>query len=160
MNDPRRHWLIRVYPAAWRRRYGDELDELLSEGSSWRDLLDVAWAGLAERLSPSVTSEAKTMMSGDIAVLARKPSAFAPIAMSLAALVSVLVTVSIWGGHRQPDEGAAAHIWQILIVGQLPFFAWFAWSSLRLAPKAGIAILALQAAAFGIALLPVWLLGL
>jgi hypothetical protein len=47
----------------------------------------------------------------------KKPSAFLPLAMSFAALATVLVHVAIFGVARQADEGAAAHIWQILMAG-------------------------------------------
>jgi hypothetical protein len=48
--------LLRVYPASWRARYGDELATLLEEldggeRRSWRTRLDVIRAGLAERAS-------------------------------------------------------------------------------------------------------------
>jgi hypothetical protein len=51
-------WLVRAFPRGWRNRYGDQLTDLLHEieketgrvGVS--DRLDVARAGLAERLVP------------------------------------------------------------------------------------------------------------
>jgi hypothetical protein len=47
--------LLRFYPSAWRRRYGEELKELIVEASdpggvSWRTRLDVAIAGSRERV--------------------------------------------------------------------------------------------------------------
>ena len=47
--------LLRVYPSAWRARYGDELANLLEEigggaRMSWRVRLDVVRAGVAERV--------------------------------------------------------------------------------------------------------------
>lgn len=47
--------LLRVYPASWRTRYGDELATLIEElegggRMSWRTRVDVVRAGLAERL--------------------------------------------------------------------------------------------------------------
>jgi hypothetical protein len=47
--------LLRFYPSAWRRRYGEELKELIVEASerggvSWRTRLDVALAGSRERV--------------------------------------------------------------------------------------------------------------
>lgn len=98
--------------------------------------------------------------SGSIAVLVRKPSAIAPIIMSLGALGVVLVAIAVAGAKRQPDEGAAAHIWQLLLAGQLPILGWFALHWLRRDLKAGLAVTGLQIAAFAAALLPVWLLGL
>ncbi|HET7636909.1 MAG TPA: hypothetical protein VFK93_04445 [Candidatus Limnocylindria bacterium] len=45
------HLLIRVYPAAWRRRYGAELEELLDgEPSSMRSALDLLRGAAAVRL--------------------------------------------------------------------------------------------------------------
>lgn len=47
--------LLRFYPPAWRRRYGEELKELIVEASerggvSWRTRLDVALSGSRERV--------------------------------------------------------------------------------------------------------------
>src|SRR5690349_1596972 len=50
MKTHRHHWLTRLYPPSWRRRYGDEMDELLSHGCGWRVAVDVAKAAMVERL--------------------------------------------------------------------------------------------------------------
>jgi hypothetical protein len=43
--------ILRVYPPAWRARYGDELATLIEElGGGWRVRLDVVRGGLAERV--------------------------------------------------------------------------------------------------------------
>ena len=63
--------------------------------------------------------------------LARKPSALVPLAMSTAALLLVVGVVSFYGVVRDPDEGTAAHVWQLLMLGQFPFLAWFAIKWLR-----------------------------
>ena len=99
-------------------------------------------------------------LAGGIAILARKPSAIAPVVMSVSALVVVLVAIAVAGTKPQPDEGAAAHIWQLLIAGQLPFLGWFALHWLRRDFKAGLVVLGIQTAAMLAALLPVWMLGL
>jgi len=50
-------------------------------------------------------------------------TAIIPVIMSLLALAVVLAVVTTgWERHLQ-DEGAAAHIFQLLIVGQVPFLA-------------------------------------
>ena len=92
----------------------------------------------------------------------RRPSAFLPVAMSLAAVATVAVALAVFGfdGIRQPDEGAAAHIWQLLMAGQVPIVAFFAIKWLPRAPKEAVAILALQAGAGLAALAPVFLLDL
>jgi len=40
----------------------------------------------------------------------KHPSAFLPVAMSVGALVTVLVFLALHGPAPQPDEGAAAHL--------------------------------------------------
>jgi len=89
----------------------------------------------------------------------KEPSGFLPIAMSVGALAMVVLHVALVGTARQPDEGAAAHLWQLLMAGQLPFIAWFALKWLPRSPKQALPILALQAAAALAALAPVFLLG-
>jgi hypothetical protein len=85
-----------------------------------------------------------------------KPSAWVPIAMSLAALVTVLGRIIVFGATREPDEGAAAHLFQLLIAGQLPVIAFFAIKWLQRTPKKALVVLVLQASAVIAALLPVW----
>ena len=97
---------------------------------------------------------------GTIAILARKPSAIAPIIMSVGALAVVLIAVMTGGVKPRPDEYAAAHIWQLLMVGQLPFLGWFALRWVRRDFRSAVPVVVLQILAFGLALLPVWLLGL
>lgn len=162
MSGHRQHWLIRLYPPAWRRRYGEEMDELLSDGCGWRDVLDVAKSAASERLLYPKGRGAETMRTypASVAVLVRKPSAFTPIIMSFAALGVVLVAIAIGAAKPEPDENAGAHIWQILMAGQLPFLGWFAVRWLTSDFKAALPIIALQIVAFAAALLPVWLLGL
>ena len=89
----------------------------------------------------------------------RKPSAFLPVTMSLAALTTVLVYVVRFGVARQPDEGTAAHLWQLLMVAQVPIIAFFAVRWLPEAPKQALPVLALQVAAALAAAAPVFFLG-
>ena len=89
-----------------------------------------------------------------------RPSAFAPMAMSGVALGLVLVSVYWLGAVRQTDEGAVAHLWQLLVAGQLPVVAFFALKWLPRMPRPALAVLAVQALALLAALSPVYLLGL
>ena len=95
----------------------------------------------------------------DASVL-KRPSAWIPVALSLAALTLVLVHVAIYGVGRQSDEGATAHLFQILMVVQLPIIAFFAIRWLPASPSRGVRILLLQIAAILAALSPVYLLHL
>lgn len=90
----------------------------------------------------------------------RHPTAWVPVAMSLAALAVVLVHVALFGAAREADEGTAAHLWQLLIAGQLPVVAFFAARWLPRSPSQALPVLALQAGAGVAALSPVYLLGL
>ena len=91
--------------------------------------------------------------------LLRKPSAFLPVAMSLAALATVLVYLVRFGVARQPDEGTSAHLWQLLMAAQVPIIAFFAVRWLPEAPRQALPVLALQVGAALAAAAPVLLLG-
>jgi DNA-binding CsgD family transcriptional regulator len=88
----------------------------------------------------------------------KNPSAFLPLAMSFCALATVLIYVAMFGAARQPDEGTAAHIWQILMAAQIPIIMFFAIKWLPRAPKQTLLVLALQGAAGLMAAAPVYLL--
>ena len=93
-------------------------------------------------------------------VLLKQPSALLPVAMSAAALVLVLVSVALFGAAREADEGASAHLWQLLVAGQLPVVAFFAIRWLPRAPRSAFPVLAVQALALLAASAPVYLLHL
>jgi hypothetical protein len=87
-------------------------------------------------------------------------SAIVPIVLSLMAFgVLIVALLTGWERHYtvngRPDEGAVAHIFQLLIVAQAPFILAFIatadWK--RVLRVAGV--IALQAAALALALAPV-----
>jgi hypothetical protein len=80
--------------------------------------------------------------------------------MSLAALSLVLGQIAIYGGARQADEGAAAHLWQLLMAGQIPVIAFFAIKWLPRTPGPALLVLGLQAVAVLAAAAPVFILNL
>jgi hypothetical protein len=88
--------------------------------------------------------------------LLKRPAAVLPVAMSLAALSIVVAYAWIFGTARQADEGTAAHLWQILVGGQLPVIAFFAFKWLPVRTKQAIIVLAIQFAAALAAMFPVW----
>ena len=65
---------------------------------------------------------------------------------------------SVAGTAPQADEGAAAHIWQLLMILELPLVAVFAIRWLPEAPRQAVLVLGLQLLAIGGALAPVALL--
>ena len=95
-----------------------------------------------------------------MSALMKHPSAFIPVAMSLAALAIVLGHVTTFGAAREADEGAAAHLWQLLMAGQLPIMGFFTLRWLAQMPKQALQVLALQIVAALAALAPVYFLNL
>ena len=95
----------------------------------------------------------------------RLPSAFIPVAMSLAAL-AVLLCALVYGLIinkplvREADEGAIAHIWQLLMAGQLPVLVYFVTKRLPRAPKPALGVLALQLVSALASMSPVYFLHL
>jgi len=157
MNVTLARLLTRLYPRAWRERYGAEFDALLVDGQGGlRASTDVVWSALCERMHPTQGGK----MDRDprsFGAIVRHPSALIPMAMSLIALMLVLGPIAIYGPPvREPDEGAMAHLWQILMAGQLPVLAFFAIKWLPRAPKSTLAVLALQAGAVLAAMAPVF----
>jgi hypothetical protein len=92
-------------------------------------------------------------------LLGKKASALVPIGMSLIALVLVVVQVSIRGMSPERDEGAVAHLYQLLVVGQMPVIAFFGVRWLPRAPVQGLRVVAAQAFALAAALVPVYMMG-
>ncbi len=156
-------WLLRLYPRAWRARYGEEIEELLcSSRGDFRTIIDVLHAAVRERCS-SATQPGLVMRAtpGSILALSSQPSAFVPMAMSIAAFVVVLSAVAgIGAPPPHADEGAAAHIWQLLMLCQVPEIVWFACKWLRRAPRQTVWVLGIQLALALGAMLPVYLLRL
>jgi hypothetical protein len=88
----------------------------------------------------------------------KHPSAFLPVAMSLGALATVLVVVALYGTAPQADEGAAAHLWQLLMAAQVPIILFFAIKWLPRSPRQAVPVLGLQVGAALAAMAPVFLL--
>jgi hypothetical protein len=158
--------LTRLYPHPWRERYGEEFEAFLQTGQGGlRTSVNVVWSALWEHIVPTQGGNMDPNPNSFRAIL-KHPSAFLPLAMSLTAL-GVLFGAAIYGilhgAHgiiRQPDEGTAAHLWQLLMAGQLPVLLFFAIKWLPRAPKQTLGVLALQAGAALASMAPVFFLGL
>ena len=90
--------------------------------------------------------------------LLKHPSAFLPVAMSLCALATIFIFIALHGTAPQQDEGAAAHIWQLLMAAQAPIVLFFAIKWVPQSPRQAVPILALQVIAALAAMAPVFLL--
>ncbi len=110
-----------------------------------------------------LSSRAGGDVGGGFGAVTRQASAFLPLIMSAAALLAVLGHVAVYGAVgavREADEGATAHIWQILIAGQVPVMAYFLFRWLRRAPRQTLGVFALQAGAALANVAAVFFLGL
>jgi hypothetical protein len=147
--------LIRLYPRAWRDRYAEEFAALLEANpGSLSTTANIAWSALKERIFPTKGGN-MDRNPGSFRAVVRHPSALIPIAMSLTALALVLGHIAIYGHAREADEGATAHLWQILMAAQLPVLLFFAIKWLPRAFRPALGVLALQAGAVLSAMAPV-----
>ncbi len=95
-----------------------------------------------------------------VRALLRQPAGYLPLAMSVGALAMIAWFVAVHGVVRQPDEGAQAHLWQLLVAGQVPLIGWFAFRWLPSAGRQAVVVLAIQAVALALlAVAPLWALG-
>jgi hypothetical protein len=102
------------------------------------------------RMNAVISPHPEASMDDATLTFLRKPSALVPLLVSLAALALVLVHAALYGIVHEADEGAAAHIWQILIVfdGILAFaFAVHWWNRARRQTLLVLALLAATTAA-------------
>jgi hypothetical protein len=157
MNPRIARLLTLLYPRGWRERYGAEFEALLlDEKSGLGTALNVIWAALKERVFPTQGGR----MNPSLGSVIRHPSAFVPLAMSLSALAMVIGYVSLYGVPHQSDEGTVAHLWQLLMAGQVPVIAFFAIKWLPRAPRPTLCVLGMQAGAVLASMAPVFFLGL
>ena len=77
--------------------------------------------------------------------LLKQPSAFMPIILSLAGLALVLVHAARYGVVHEADEGTSAHIFQLLMLAQVPVIIFFAFKWLSREPRQAMLVLALHA---------------
>jgi len=90
----------------------------------------------------------------------RHPSAFIPLLMSVAAFTILAAHVLIFGTGHEADEGTSAHLFQLLMVAQVPLVPYFALTSPQRSPDRVLLVLGAQLLAAAGALAPVAVLGL
>jgi hypothetical protein len=108
---------VRVMPAGrapWATAMQNEMSLIDSDRDALRWAIGCLFANLAERISHEYGGTMNRQKINNL-------SAVIPVVMSTLALLTVLtVIITGWERHTK-DEGAAAHIFQILIAAQLPF---------------------------------------
>jgi hypothetical protein len=158
------HLLTCLYPRRWRERYGAEFEAFLLDGKenidgNVRIAANVVCSAFRERIFPTQGGNMDPNPNSFRAIV-RQPSAFVPMAMSLTGMALVVGHVAIYGIVREADEGATAHIWQLLMGLQLPVLVFFAVKWLPRAPKPTLGVLALQAGAALASMAPVFFFNL
>jgi hypothetical protein len=142
-------WLLRVARRILPASQGEWADAMEAEAAAISDDYEaLRWA-----IGCVLASEAMQLWA-----LLRRPSAFVPLMMSLAAITMVLVHAALFGIVHEPDEGTPAHVFQLLMMAQLPIIAIFILRRVTSAPRATIEIVGLQIVAAGCAVLSVLLL--
>ena len=166
MSGGRLPWLVRLYPAAWRERYGAELAEILEHESGPRMAFDVIRAAAVERLFNRSGLGERRMQTyrGSVIAMAKHPSGYMPLLLSVCAIALLGIYLAVYGaGSARPgidvhDEGPAAHVYQLLIGAQLLIIPWFSlrWGWREF--KAGATLVALQVLAILASFGPLWLI--
>jgi hypothetical protein len=157
--------MTRIYPRNWRERYGDEFEALLQEmGGGISTAFNVLCSAIGEHIFPTQGGNMNPEPLS-FGAITRRPSAFVPLAMSITALTMLACVLTYDVIHtgsivREAGEGTVAHLWQILMAGQLPIIGFFAIKWLPRAPKPTLYVLALQAGAVLASMAPVFFLNL
>lgn len=164
MNKRLARILVGLYPREWKERYGREFMTLLEEEpeDAWI-VFNAVRSACYERLLPTVGSGAiVSTYPQSVKAMAKLPSAYIPIVMSMASLALVVAGILVYGVSelRQTGEGAIAHTWQLLMVVQIPVLLFFVVRWMPRARKRAAPILLLQGLMFVAAYLPVYLLRL
>lgn len=111
---------LRLYPSAWRARYGDELAALVEESEPrGMDLLDLALVGIGLRVSSLRTSDGGFSMI--IGPAHRHPTAFAVGAMALMLPTVAFVALSLLG-HELGLTGIAERVDPVISFVTAPRF--------------------------------------
>jgi hypothetical protein len=78
--------------------------------------------------------------------LLKRPSAFLPIGMSATVLALIAIHIARFGAAHEADEGAEAHLFQLLMPAQLPIVLFFAARWLPIERRPALEVLTLQIA--------------
>jgi hypothetical protein len=163
---PTRSAAIDGYAAAWITGQEKKIDGgvAILKYANLDRLIDSLWSTIREHVIP-IPGGKMEQGTNSFGIMMRRPSAYLPVAMSLAALAMVLGALIVGlarGGAiaRDPDEGAIAHLFQLLMTVQWPITLFFAVKWLRRAPRPTLRVLGLQAVAWLAGCAPVYFLHL
>jgi hypothetical protein len=160
-------WLIRLYPASWRERYGEEFMALLqSRPPTRRDRLDIVRGAIDARIHPQRLHELPPRVASGVDRL------LALAAVAVGALLTVWAGIIIvaeprWGTGSQLDDGLIAASYSAGFIGIVIAMAVLVGIAYRYADELGRAgvvgalvaaaaflMILGQASALGVLLLP------
>lgn len=142
--------------ADWAHAMRNELEHIEGDFAALRWAMGCVMASYVEKGGAKMDLQISSFR-----MMVKKPSAFVPMAMSLTALGLVAAAYALGQTRQpQPDEGTLAHLWQLLMAGQLPVLAFFLIKWLPRAPRHALYVLGLQITAVLAAMAPVYLLHL
>lgn len=128
----RARWLVALYPARWRARYGDELEALLDEEpATIASVVDVIHGALAAHAAASTT--------GDPTMRTRTP-AFASILAVLLVLPALTFLASALIRDLQPPQYQPARAAEVVFDAFAALPASAIWLLLCLAPLVAVAL--------------------
>lgn len=117
-------WLLRLYPRAWRERYGDEFLALIEDaGLSARQLCDLLGGALDARLRPQVPALKPSPSSSVLALSSERLEQVRPVARQLAGRGDMGTPLSRRTFLRNTVLGSVAVVGLQLAGGALAF-AW------------------------------------
>ncbi len=87
-----------------------------------------------------------------IGTLLRKPTGYLPLVTAVTATALMVGHLAIYGTIAQPDEGAAAHVFQFLVLAELPLIGLFGARWIPDSPRPALRVMAFQ---FVCAMVPV-----
>jgi hypothetical protein len=74
------------------------------------------------------------------------PTGLLPIGLSLGALLIVFMHIAFYGPAPEPEGGATAHVWQLIMAAQIPALGLFAAKWFRQARQPALQVLKLHGA--------------
>jgi len=132
----RGRWLVALYPARWRARYGDEFQALLDEEPVTPSLvIDV--------IRGALDAHATSSPSGAIAMRPRTPALVSILVLLVLPAVTFLTAAMVRG--LQPTEYQPAHAAQVIFDSFAALPAAAVWLLLGLAPLVALVLAVLVA---------------
>ncbi len=133
MKPLRATWLVALYPARWRERYGDEFEALLEDQPATPSLLfDVVRGALDAHASPQP--------AGAIPVRTRTPALVSAVVAVLLVVPAVTFLTSAMVRGMQPSRYQPAHVAQAVFDAFASLGPGWFWATVVIAPAVALVV--------------------